>query len=78
MADFCQQCSIEFFGEDTGDLRYDRERELLPGYGWIELCEGCGHILINNDGRCIYHCDKDHLRLDCAKMMWDMLLPLYG
>lgn len=53
MADFCKQCSIDNFGEDTKDLAYERPRKLQPGEGWVELCEGCGPIIVDDDGVCI-------------------------
>ena len=62
MADFCMQCSIELFGEDCGDLaNLYPDEELLPGYGWAVLCEGCGPAIVDYDGRCIAkHCLKKH------------------
>ncbi len=52
MADFCKQCSEEMFGEDFGDLAgmapYDKEG-LYP----VVICEGCGPIQVDNEGRCI-------------------------
>lgn len=44
MADFCKQCSIEHFGEDTKDLAgLGGGRKLEPDHYWIALCEGCYH-----------------------------------
>lgn len=52
MADFCQECSIEIFGEDFRDLANLGNGELPPGHGWSTLCEGCGYvILVDNDGK---------------------------
>lgn len=48
MSDYCQQCSIEIFGEDNRDLAN------LAVYGVsIVLCEGCGIIKVNADGKCV-------------------------
>lgn len=53
MADFCQECSIEIFGEDFRELaNLGNGKELPPGHGWRALCEGCGYmILVDNDGK---------------------------
>ncbi len=52
MADFCKACSIELFGEDGKDLANLGGHPSL-GMGWKALCEGCGFILVNEDGECI-------------------------
>jgi hypothetical protein len=54
MADFCKQCSIKIFGEDSKDLAglslpEDTKNGLFP----IALCEGCGAIQIDHEGTCI-------------------------
>lgn len=52
MADFCKECSIELFGEDYGDLKGIGDgTPLEPGYGWTALCENCGPILVDDEGR---------------------------
>lgn len=58
MAEFCQQCSIETFGEDLRDLAdvappaWDAE-----GAGAAVLCEGCGNTVVDSAGRCVWnHC----------------------
>jgi len=62
MADFCKQCSIENFGEDSKDLaNIGTVANLEKDYGWTALCEGCGMTIVDNQGRCISkHCDKRH------------------
>jgi len=67
MADFCKQCSIKLFGEDCRDLaKGEDERklnhwEIVLGYGWSVLCEGCGFILVDDDGGCIsFNCIRKH------------------
>lgn len=63
MADLCQQCSIEIYGEDSRDLA-----ELTnPPNAWVTiedrphiqgyevLCEGCGPTLVDREGRCLLH-----------------------
>lgn len=65
MADFCAQCSVEIFGEDFGDLKGIAARKLTDaeraeGYGWTALCEGCGAILVDDEGRCVVDCLRHH------------------
>ena len=51
MADFCKQCLIELFGEDTGDLAgLCKEDELVAA-----LCEGCGYCVVDHEGTCKEH-----------------------
>ena len=47
MADFCQQCSLAIFDEDNRDLA-----DLTTGVT-LALCEGCGMVQVNSDGKCI-------------------------
>jgi hypothetical protein len=54
MADFCQQCSIQGFGKDYRDLaditkKEDEAKDLYC----VVLCEGCGAIQVDSEGRCI-------------------------
>jgi hypothetical protein len=60
VAEFCQQCSTEIFGEDSGDFSHPDAPPLGPNEGWVHLCEGCGPIYTDNDGKCICDCDKHH------------------
>lgn len=66
MADFCKQCSIEMFGEDGEDLKGISDRTLTKeekekGLGWSAICEGCGFIIVNDEGECITeNCLKRH------------------
>lgn len=54
MADFCQQCSIEMFGEDFGELAgMSKPDDTANGLFALALCEGCGHILVDHSGRCV-------------------------
>jgi hypothetical protein len=54
MADFCKQCSIEIFGEDFGDLSdITTEAETKEGYYALVICEGCGIIQVDHEGKCI-------------------------
>lgn len=60
MSDFCKQCSIEIFNEDHKELAgLAGEKPLSIGYGMAALCEGCGSIVVDNDGVCIADwCEK--------------------
>ena len=66
MADFCRQCSIEYFGKDYEDFKglttpEDEKQEMAA----VVLCEGCGHIQVDNAGNCISpDCDKKGQHLD--------------
>lgn len=54
MSDFCKQCSIEHFGEDLKELAGLGNGRVLPdGDGWAVICEGCGYIVVNEEGECI-------------------------
>jgi hypothetical protein len=46
MAEFCQQCSEELFGHDTRDLA-----NMCHSGTSEELCEGCGWIYVNSEGK---------------------------
>lgn len=59
MADFCKQCSEELFGEDFGDLKgLMDEEEAKKGFIIRALCEGCGHIFVDQLGICQGDCDN--------------------
>lgn len=60
MSAFCQQCSVEIFGEDSRDLAgLANGRQLEPGQGWTALCEDCGGTVVDDDGKCIWEgCHK--------------------
>ena len=62
MADFCRQCSIREFGEDTGDLRGLTTREAwAEGKAAVVLCEGCGPCQVDPEGNCISDdCHEKH------------------
>jgi hypothetical protein len=54
MADFCKQCSIDIFGEDLGDLAgITTEQDEREGKAALVICEGCGAIQVDRDGKCI-------------------------
>lgn len=47
MAEFCKDCSIVLFGHDTKDLAGIAR----PGHLAMVLCEGCGFIIVDEDGK---------------------------
>ena len=54
MADFCQQCSLELFGDDYQELAglstaEDTAKGLFP----VVICEGCGFIQVDHEGKCV-------------------------
>lgn len=54
MADFCQQCSIEKFGKDFGELAGITTQEAWSkGESCVVICENCGPIQVDPDGRCV-------------------------
>jgi hypothetical protein len=50
MADFCAQCAIEYEFPMTD---FTIGRLCVPGYGYSEICEGCGVILVDGFGFCL-------------------------
>lgn len=57
MAEFCKDCSIDNFGQDFEDLA----GLCQPGQYAIVLCEGCGSIMVDNEGICQGDClDPEH------------------
>lgn len=62
MADFCQQCSIELFNEDFGDLAgLVTAQDAAQGFVRRVLCEGCGDAFVDHLGRChAHHCLHRH------------------
>jgi len=61
MANFCYDCTTEHFGTDA--LQNDfhsmiTEREVEKGFLLSVLCEGCGHIMINHEGKRVKTLDE--------------------
>lgn len=55
MADFCKQCAIDMFGEDTGNLRglitkAQFEMEGEDAVAASGICEGCGANYFDHEG----------------------------
>ena len=52
MADFCKECSEKLLGEDFRDLAYIvSEEQYLRGKAANVLCEGCGWIVVDHNGK---------------------------
>lgn len=62
MADFCKQCSERLFGKDFQELAgLLTPEQVAAGLVASVLCEGCGPIQVDNDGRCLsVDCDHQH------------------
>ena len=58
MADFCKECSEELFGEDFGDLA----KIALPDGEAYVLCEGCGYIVVDREGKRVRKITEAELR----------------
>jgi hypothetical protein len=54
MADYCQQCSTAIFGKDFRELAdITKPADWEKGMAVITICEGCGPIQVDPDGRCV-------------------------
>lgn len=64
MADFCKQCSIDIFGADHKELAgITKPEDWSEGKAVVVICEGCGPIQVDPDGRCISEdCIGEHRR----------------
>lgn len=64
MADFCYQCSMNFFREDFKDLHgLVTEEQYKRGLVVKVLCEGCGPTEVNHRGVCVSkHCTMHNIR----------------
>lgn len=47
MADYCKECSEYLFGEGFGDF----EGLAIPGEQVYVLCEACGPIYVDHEGK---------------------------
>lgn len=64
MADFCAQCSVDTFGKDFGDMNaLSKAEDTAAGIYPVVLCEGCGPIQVDHEGRCVSpDCAFDHVK----------------
>ncbi len=52
MASYCKQCSESHFGTDYEDFAgIARDIVLKPNEGFHALCEGCGPVLVDHEGK---------------------------
>lgn len=52
MAEFCKECSIDMWGRDMKDLAgLVTEQEVKEGLGAVVICEGCGIIRVDHEGK---------------------------
>ena len=52
MSDFCKECSEEHLGHDFCDLAFIvSEEQYLRGKAARVLCEGCGWIVVDHNGK---------------------------
>ena len=59
MADFCKECSEKYFGEDFRDLAYIvTEEQVLRGCAARVLCEGCGFIKVDHNGKKVFQLNE--------------------
>ena len=69
MAEFCRQCSEEILGERCSDFYgITSTNEWKRGKAAIVLCEGCGVIQVDPEGRCVSEdCLRHgHKQKECA------------
>jgi len=61
MADFCQYCSVVLFGKDTRDVAgLLTPDDTQNGVVAAVICEGCGFVTVNHEGKCTCHTDEEH------------------
>ncbi len=56
MADFCLQCANDLFGSEDAPVKSDfygllSEEDFYKGYLLPVLCEGCGYIYVDSQGK---------------------------
>jgi len=54
MSQFCKQCSMYYFGEDFKDFAGISTKAITKTKRYpVVLCESCGTIQVNHNGKCI-------------------------
>lgn len=63
MGDYCKSCSIDLWGKDHKELAgISTKADTDKGMFAPEICENCGHILVNHLGECVtLECDATDL-----------------
>lgn len=64
MAEFCEDCSQEIFGEESDFKGIQTKEDTDNGIATWVLCEGCGMILVDHLGKCI---NKDCLNIEQSR-----------
>lgn len=60
MAEYCKQCAMEEFGEESNDLAgISKPKDTAKGLYANGLCEGCAPNLVDHTGLCV--------SADCAR-----------
>ena len=61
MADFCHLCSIDTWGEDFKDhAGLSTPEDTAKGLYCLVICEGCGVIQVDHEGKCVSDCLLHH------------------
>lgn len=62
MADFCKQCSLDMWGQDSRDLALTEYKNSPKGtIRFYTICEGCGPTVVDPvTGTCIGDCLQRH------------------
>ena len=58
MADFCYECTSELFGEEHAD-KNDFAGFVRGNERYYVMCEGCGWITVDKDGKKVEELDTD-------------------
>jgi len=63
MADFCQECHDQLFGHDIecGLAGLIEEEKVREGYVVNVLCESCGFIQVDHEGKKVVWVEKDEM-----------------
>lgn len=70
MADYCKQCAIKYFDQDTRDLAgLSKPEDTEAGMFCQVICEGCGFIQVDHEGNCVSDCLEHHKRDEENKPM---------
>jgi hypothetical protein len=71
MSEFCQDCSIKMFGKDFRDLAHTNDHE-------DALCEVCGPIIVDSNGKKIGLLKRDLGTFFAVKTIEDLMFKING
>lgn len=62
MADFCVECAKEMWGSKIPSdfVGMTKEEDTLNDRYITVLCEGCGMVQVDHEGRCVTDCLRHH------------------